>query len=69
MESNDMTEETMIHGAAKRGRPALPKDQRASEDINLRTTKARKAAYVKAAAGNLTAWVFKHLDRAAKFKP
>jgi hypothetical protein len=65
-----MTEETMIHGAAKRGRPAMPKAKRASEDINLRTTKARKMAYLKAARpGGLTEWAFKHLDRAARFKP
>lgn len=50
------------------GRP--PNDgERASAWIQLRTTRARKGAYVRAARpGKLTDWVFGHLDKAAGYK-
>ncbi len=55
-----------------RGRPPLPDSERADSQIQLRVTKARKKAYVRAAReervdenGTLAAWVFEHLDRAS----
>lgn len=53
----------------RRGQPPKPADQRADAQIQLRVTRARKAAYVSAAndAGlTLAAWVFEQCDRAAK---
>lgn len=49
------------------GRP--PIDNPADHQIQLRVTKARKNAYVKAARpGKLTAWCIQHLDAAANYK-
>jgi hypothetical protein len=49
------------------GRPQI--DNPADHQIQLRVTKARKNAYVKAAKpGKLTAWCLKHLDAAANYK-
>lgn len=49
------------------GRPFLPEGERATFHIHLRTTRERKNAYVNAARPDkLTAWAFKHLDKAAR---
>lgn len=52
------------------GRPVLPDDQRADSQIQLRVTRKRKAAYVRAAnarAQTLARWCFAALDREAGF--
>ncbi len=51
------------------GRP--PQDGEAAKGwIQLRVTMARKNAYVRAAKpAKLTAWIFGHLDKAAKYEP
>jgi hypothetical protein len=57
-----MTKPTLI------GRPPLPASERADSQIQLRVTRARKAAYVRAACRRkitLSAWCLDHLDRAA----
>lgn len=52
-----------------RGRPPIA-GETATAQIQLRTTMARKNAYVRAAKPRkLTAWIFEHLDRAAGFEP
>lgn len=53
----------------QRGRP--PKDgQSADAQIQLRTTLARKSAYVRAAKPRkLTEWIFDQLDKASGFRP
>lgn len=53
----------------KPGRP--PREgETANAHIHLRTTLARKNAYVRAAKPNkLTEWCFEHLDKAAGFYP
>lgn len=51
-----------------RGRPPLPDSERADSQIQLRVTRKRKAAYVRAAnrkKQTLAAWAFDHLDRAS----
>jgi hypothetical protein len=51
------------------GRPTLGEEP-ADHQIQLRVTKARKLAYMKAARpGKLTAWCLQHLDHAANYKP
>ena len=51
------------------GRPPLD-GEAAMSWIQLRTTQARKGAYVRAANGRkLSEWVFEHLDKAAGYKP
>lgn len=46
-----------------------PADQRRVSRIEIRTTRDRKAAYVRAAAGEkLAQWIERHLDRAAGFE-
>lgn len=51
------------------GRPAR-EGQAADGQIQLRTTMARKNAYVQAAKPQkLTAWIFQNLDKAANFSP
>ena len=51
-----------------RGRPQS--NDPADEFIQLRTTAKRKAAYTKAAKpGKLSEWCFRHLDKAAGYKP
>lgn len=52
----------------RRGQPPKPADQKADAQIQLRVTRARKAAYVSAAndAGlTLAAWMFDQCDRGA----
>ena len=54
--------------APKPGRPPLPEGQAATGDIHIRTTLARKNAYVKAAKPKkLTEWIFEKLDKAADY--
>lgn len=54
--------------APRRGRPELPEGQRADSQIQLRVTRERKAAYVRAAKGaTLAAWCFANLDKAAGY--
>jgi hypothetical protein len=63
-------DDNMPHGSLSRGRPPFPAGQAATHHIHLRTTAARKSAYVRAAKpGKLTDWVFAQLDKAAKFEP
>lgn len=53
----------------KRGRPPLPKAKRATSQIQLRVTTARKDAYQTAAKGQpLTRWAFAALDAAAGYR-
>lgn len=53
----------------QRGRPPI-EGETATGQIQLRTTMARKNAYVKAAKPKkLTAWIFEHLDKAAGYEP
>lgn len=48
----------------------LKDGEAATGHIHLRTTLARKSAYVRAAKPRkLTEWMFEHLDRAAGYKP
>lgn len=50
----------------KIGRPALPDSERADSQIQLRVTRKRKGAYVRAATTKkqtLAAWSFKALDK------
>lgn len=54
----------------KPGRPPLPPGEGADSQIQLRVTRKRKAAYVRAAHGKtLAAWCFEYLDAAAGFDP
>ncbi len=51
---------------AKIGRPPLPASERADSQIQLRVTRKRKGAYVRAASKKkqtLAAWCFEALDR------
>jgi hypothetical protein len=53
------------------GRPPLPASARADSQIQLRVTRRRKSAYVRAAnqtKSTLAAWCFTHLDRASGHK-
>ncbi len=53
------------------GRPPLPDSERADSQIQLRVTRKRKAAYVRAASKKkqtLAAWCFQALDREAGYK-
>lgn len=53
-----------------RGRPPLPDSERADSQIQLRVTRKRKGAYVRAAnkgKQTLAAWAFEHLDRASGY--
>jgi hypothetical protein len=53
------------------GRPPLPDSERADSQIQLRVTRRRKAAYVRAAnikKETLAAWCFTHLDKASGHK-
>lgn len=52
----------------KPGRP-IQDGEAATHHIHLRTTAARKNAYVRAARGKLSAWIFAQLDRAAGYDP
>jgi TPR repeat protein len=46
----------------------MPENERASSQIQLRVSRKRKAAYVRAAKpGPLAGWCFKHLDAASGF--
>lgn len=50
----------------KMGRPPLPKGQAADSQIQLRVTRKRKGAYVRAASKKkqtLAAWCFEALDK------
>jgi hypothetical protein len=48
------------------GRPPLPKSERAESQIQLRVSRKRKAAYVRAARpGTLAAWIFTVCDKAS----
>jgi hypothetical protein len=52
------------------GRPPLPDSERADSQIQLRVTRKRKAAYVRAASKKgqtLAAWCFEGLDRQSGF--
>jgi predicted HicB family RNase H-like nuclease len=54
------------------GRPPLPPSERADSQIQLRVTRQRKAAYVRAAnrkKQTLAAWCFENLDREAIMPP
>jgi len=52
-----------------RGRPPLPDSERAGSQIQLRVTRRRKAAYVRAAKGEtLAAWMFRVCDDAARYR-
>jgi hypothetical protein len=53
----------------KPGRPPIA-GETATGQIQLRTTMARKSAYVRAAKPKkLTEWIFRHLDKAAGYEP
>ena len=57
-----------MNDTPKMGRPPLPDDQRADAWVQLRVTRRRKSAYVRAASKKkqtLAAWCFEHLDKAA----
>ena len=61
-----------VRPAAKRGRPAVPSNQRASEQIQLRVTAGKKAFYVRAALKKrmkLSAWMFSVCDVASGYNP
>jgi len=52
------------------GRPTLPDDKKASSQMQLRISRSRKAAYVKAAQSmgqTLAAWSFEKLDSASGY--
>jgi hypothetical protein len=52
------------------GRPPLPASERADSQIQLRVTRKRKTAYVRAASKKkqtLAAWCFEVLDRQSGF--
>lgn len=52
----------------QRGRPPLSDSERADSQIQLRVTRRRKSAYVRAAnraKQTLVGWAFAHLDRAS----
>jgi len=52
------------------GRPPMPEGERADSQIQLRVTRKRKAAYVRAASKKkqtLAAWCFEALDRQSGF--
>lgn len=52
-----------------RGRPPLPDSERADSQIQLRVTRRRKSAYVRAAKGEtLAAWMFRVCDEAANYR-
>ena len=54
----------------KMGRPPLPRGEAADSQIQLRVTRKRKAAYVRAASKKgqtLAAWCFEGLDRQSGF--
>jgi len=54
----------------KMGRPTLPKGEGADSHIQLRVTRKRKTAYVRAASKKkqtLAAWCFEALDREAGY--
>ena len=52
----------------QRGRPPLPDSERADAQIQLRVTRRRKAAYVRAAKGaTLAAWMFRVCDEASGY--
>jgi hypothetical protein len=54
------------------GRPPLPDGERADSQIQLRVTRKRKAAYVRAAGQKnqtLAAWCFESLDRESGYRP
>jgi hypothetical protein len=51
------------------GRPIASRDGAATSWVQLRVTRRRKAAWVKASApGKLSAWVQEQLDRAANYQ-
>lgn len=53
------------------GRPPLPDDQRADSLIQLRVTRRRKSAYVRAAnrqKQTLSGWCFEALDRESGYR-
>lgn len=51
------------------GRPPLPDDERASSQIQLRVTRKRKAAYVRASQpGTLADWMFRVCDEASGYR-
>ena len=55
---------------ASRGRPPLPDSERADSQIQLRVTRKRKTAYVRAAnrkKQTLAAWAFDALDQKSGF--
>jgi uncharacterized protein (DUF1778 family) len=55
---------------SKIGRPPLPASERADSQIQLRVTRKRKCAYVRAASKRkqtLAAWCFEALDREAGY--
>lgn len=53
----------------KPGRPTLPDNQRADSQIQLRVSRKRKAAYIRAAKpGTLAGWCFRNLDQASGFE-
>ena len=52
----------------QRGRPPLPEERRASSQIQLRVSRHRKAAYVRASRpGTLAAWMFRVCDQASGY--
>lgn len=54
------------------GRPPLPAGESADSQIQLRVTRARKAAYVRAAnkrEQTLAGWMFATCDREAGYQP
>jgi hypothetical protein len=55
-----------------RGRPPLPDSERADTQIQLRVTRQRKAAYVRAAnrkQQTLAAWAFSAMDKESRYTP
>jgi len=57
---------------SKMGRPPLPPGEAATSQIQLRVTRRRKSAYVRAAnrkRQTLAGWCFAHLDRESGYTP
>ena len=62
----------MKHTPQRTGRPPLPPEERADSQIQLRVSRRRKSAYVRAASKTrqtLAAWCFAALDRESGYDP
>jgi hypothetical protein len=60
----------MTPPTTNQGRPSLPRAAVAETQIQLRVSRKRKAAYVRAAQpGTLASFCFRNLDKASNYKP